>query len=337
MAQLSRPKRSIFYGFTGGRREDKKSTCKIVNSRLLPVSPPSIQNKHATEARFRVLNMADDRWYEKPEDLTSSPLIAAAVIGDLDTVQSLFAQGYPNKNETTNHNSTVINIAAWKGHLEVVRFLAENGVDYEKVDKMGYSALHVAAVGGHLDVLVYLAEQGADKNRTCADGKTPIITAAKSKHFDIVRYLAKNGVDVDKADDSGLTPLVAVLNTLHNDGHLDAVRCLVEQGADVDKADSDGQSPLFLASYHVRSEVVGYLLEQGANVNKTDKDGRTPLIATIIGTIMYGITSATKKKILDIVTCLVEQGAEMERLITMEKLSLFMLLLAVTTTLFATS
>ena len=32
MAQLSRPKRSIFYGFTGG---DKKQPCKIANSRIV--------------------------------------------------------------------------------------------------------------------------------------------------------------------------------------------------------------------------------------------------------------------------------------------------------------
>ena len=42
------------------------------------------------------------------EDLTStSPLIAAAAIGDLETTQSLLEQGYPkNKDETTTHGST---------------------------------------------------------------------------------------------------------------------------------------------------------------------------------------------------------------------------------------
>ena len=71
----------------------------------------------------------------KEEDLKSSPLIAAAAIGDLETVQSLFEQGYPNKNETTNHGSTAILIAAWKGHLSVVSFLAENGADLVKRKK----------------------------------------------------------------------------------------------------------------------------------------------------------------------------------------------------------
>ena len=107
------------------------------------------------EALPNALNAAEDAevhdvdgWMDEEEDLKSSPLIVAAAVGDLGTVKTLFEQGYPSKNETTNHGSTAILIAAWKGHLSVLRYLAEHGSDWDKSDKWGDSPFHITASTG---------------------------------------------------------------------------------------------------------------------------------------------------------------------------------------------
>ena len=206
--------------------------------------------------------------------MKSSTLIAAALVGDLDTVQSLFAQGYPNKDETTNHGSTAILIAAWKGHFAVVRFLAENGADLEKKEKGGLSPLHVAAANNNLDIVRYLVEQGADKDSVDSDGDTPLISAIQSQHFDVVWFLLEQGVDIGRAADNSWTPLL--LASRLSSG-FELVRYLLEQGVDRDKADEDGDTSLHIAAERGHLDIAKLLMIYGADLNAISNDGKLPI------------------------------------------------------------
>ena len=219
----------------------------------------------------------DEDWRYKEEDLKSSPLIAAAAIGDLETVQSLFSQGYPNKNETTNHGSTAINIAAWKGHLSVVSFLAENGADLEKKEKSGLSPLHVAVANNHLDIVRYLVEQGADKDSVDSDGDTPLITAIQSQCFDVVWFLLEQGADIERAAVNSWTPLLYASSLASG---FELARYLLEQGVDRDKADNEGCTPLHIAAEQGRLETTKLLMVYGAALNARDNYGRLPIDLT---------------------------------------------------------
>ena len=54
-------------------------------------------------------------------------------------------------------------LAAMNGHLECAKFVAQNGAQKDRADKIGRTPLLVAALNGHLDLVRYLVETGATK------------------------------------------------------------------------------------------------------------------------------------------------------------------------------
>jgi len=74
--------------------------------------------------------------------------------------------------KVSSNVQTPLLAAAENGHLEVVKYLLENGVDinggatYRKDN-----ALQMAAVGGHLPLVQFLLEKGGDKNQLNSEGK----------------------------------------------------------------------------------------------------------------------------------------------------------------------
>ena len=111
----------------------------------------------------------DEEEEDEAEDL-SSPLIAAAVAGDLTTVHTLLEQG-ANKNERTNWGCTAMWHAAANNHVDVVRLLVEQGADKEVAnndvprDLPRYECcttpVWIASFNGHVAVVRYLLAQGA--------------------------------------------------------------------------------------------------------------------------------------------------------------------------------
>ena len=86
----------------------------------------------------------------------------------------------------------------------------EQGADKDMFCGNGWTPLHHASYRGHLDVLRYLVEQGATIDKTTAikvGNYTPLACAAANGQLQIVRYLLEQGADRDKADGKGQTPL----------------------------------------------------------------------------------------------------------------------------------
>ena len=71
-------------------------------------------------------------------------------------------------------------LAAFKGHLAVVRVLVEAGADKNAAKQNGATALMIAAFKGHLDVARVLVEAGADKNAAKQDGATALMSATQN-------------------------------------------------------------------------------------------------------------------------------------------------------------
>jgi hypothetical protein len=71
--------------------------------------------------------------------------------------------------------------AAAKGHLEVLRFLHEQGCPWNE------EACMKAAAKGHLDTLRYLHEQG------CPWDERACIEAAKNGHIEVLQFLHNRG------------------------------------------------------------------------------------------------------------------------------------------------
>jgi len=76
---------------------------------------------------------------------------------------------------------------------EVVKTLEEHGLDiHVKLNKYGWTPLHAAAYKGNMDLVKYLLEKGADKERPNNSGASPIQLATDAGYGDIVELMDKS-------------------------------------------------------------------------------------------------------------------------------------------------
>jgi hypothetical protein len=88
-------------------------------------------------------------------------LEGAAGVGRLDIVRTFFDEaGQLRPTETAAHMKSGFNWACGYGHLPVVQFLVDRGIDVTERHR-GETGLHLAALGGQLPVVEYLLARGA--------------------------------------------------------------------------------------------------------------------------------------------------------------------------------
>jgi ankyrin repeat protein/CHAT domain-containing protein len=88
--------------------------------------------------------------------------------------------------------------------LESVRNVLANGIDINKPDTSGWTALHYAADYGNHEIVKYLLYQGAEPDpRLEETGETPLMLAAKNGHFrscEILLHYADSGLENHKGE-----------------------------------------------------------------------------------------------------------------------------------------
>ena len=116
----------------------------------------------------------------------------AARTGDLATVKRLHEQGV-DVDELTRYGATALSFACDKGHLDVVRYLVENGADVNVTDSFyEFNPLGWALFAEHDEIVKLLLEKGAEG----ADGV--LSTAAGRGNEELVAAaLATGRIDAD--------------------------------------------------------------------------------------------------------------------------------------------
>ena len=159
-------------------------------------------------------------------------------------------------------------------------------LNWSNSDLMGWTPLIISAAKGNWEVVkALLAAPGIDINKANHKGRTAITMAAFDDHIEVVRaLLAAPGIDINKADtEYGMTAIMCAGSF----GYIEVVRALLAApGIDVNKADKDGWTALLWASQKRHHEVVRALLAapgivvnqvsvQGSGSNKTDIQTRS--------------------------------------------------------------
>ncbi|KAI0677463.1 cyclin-dependent protein kinase inhibitor [Trametes maxima] len=202
---------------------------------------------------------------------------------------------------------TCLHEAAIAGLLRLVDLCLAGGVQKDKTDAYGRSALHYAAMHGHGPICLRLIQVGLPPDIVDVDNCTPLIYATLKGCVLCIKAILEDGHVSVRAPGSNtdLMPLSLAARA----GHMDAVVLLLEYGAPslpntngeypIHLAAQDGHAevcrilarqdgwdlpdkynewtPLFHAARFGRDECLRVLLDIGCRINVTDEAGNSPM------------------------------------------------------------
>ena len=207
----------------------------------------------------------------------NTPLMLATVNGYVDVVKVLLAQPGIEVDKTNADGDTALILAVEHNRPAVAACLVEAGAQVDRLSgDPGHTALMHAAGLGHIPLLALLLAQPGLELDKCCQGLDALMFAALSNKPDAVACLLKAGAQMKSAkSDEGHTALMYASTV----GHIDVVRLLLKQpGVDLDGVTmTEKRSALMLAAREGHAEVVACLLDAQASTNLVDSDGRTAL------------------------------------------------------------
>ncbi len=179
--------------------------------------------------------------------------------GDLKCVQQNILNGVDVNIKTENSDmmgNTPLMTASFYGHLEIVKYLIDEGADVNASRRYGnITALNEASQNGHDEIVQLLIKHGAIDSS--------LIDASQSGDIDKVSRLIKQGSDVNLQAYSDTTALIKA----SSNGHLEIVKLLIKSGSKVNTQDMYGQTALMLSSFDGHLDIVKYLVDNGADID----------------------------------------------------------------------
>lgn len=238
------------------------------------------------------------------DDPTLDDLERAVKARNLEKVAYIQLTGLVDMNEMFNLEDNALIRACRDSWVDGIKFLLEVGVDVGAQSDTGIAAVHKTTDVG---ICKELLRRGAnvqvkDHRRRCALH----FLAGKSggSHAEITEFLLKNGLTVDARDENSITPLQSAALAGYNIWYADV---LLRNGANIEAVCNRQRTPLHYAvsngypgsaSMDVRLNFIKFLIQRKAKLNVRDESGATPLWI------------AAKSGKLDIVTCLIDAGAD---------------------------
>jgi uncharacterized protein len=157
-------------------------------------------------------------------------------------------------------------VAAFAGHLEVLRALAEGGANPNALENDLYDIVTIAAVADDLPTLTAALAIGANAgNVTSRYEGTALIAAAHLGHAEVVRTLIRAGAPLDHVNNLGWTAMLEAI-VLGDGGprHTETLQALIEAGANINLPDRNGRTPLSLAQARGYANMATLLRQAGA-------------------------------------------------------------------------
>jgi len=188
------------------------------------------------------------------------PFFEAVFQGELETVDRFIRQGI-DVERTDKAGRTAILIAAFRSNEAVFKRLVEAGGNVNAFDNNRYDAVTIAAVANDLEMLrLALTFGGNPKNVTSPFQGTALIAAAHLGHVEAVRMLLDASSNVDHVNNLGWTALLETV--ILGDGgprHVLIAKDLLAHGANKYIADDQGLTPLAHARQRGYTELVSIL------------------------------------------------------------------------------
>ncbi|KAJ3483392.1 hypothetical protein NLI96_g6340 [Meripilus lineatus] len=168
--------------------------------------------------------------------------------------------------------------ASQRGNLRRVHRLISSGQAHATdIDDGGVPCLHWAAINGHVDICRYLIENGADVQSQATDLlATPLQWAALQGRLPVIQLMLERGADLDYQDRQGFTTLHHAVISSSSPSSIDYLsdRCTPAQ---IDIQDFSGYTPLLWAIAYKDALSIEMLLERGASVETIDHNSFTAM------------------------------------------------------------
>ncbi|KAM4719062.1 ankyrin repeat and SAM domain-containing protein 6 isoform 2-T2 [Anableps anableps] len=128
-------------------------------------------------------------------------VFSALKLGNSQLVKDILEEDPAQVNSSNQDGASPLMMAAVSGQLEVVQLMVEKKADVDKQDSVhGWTALMQATYHGNKDIVKYLLSQGADVNLRAKNGYTAfdLVMLLNDPDTELVRLLASVCMQVDK-------------------------------------------------------------------------------------------------------------------------------------------
>lgn len=205
--------------------------------------------------------------------VSSNEISVAIDSVDIETVESILNQNPDILNVKNSDGLTPLNLASYRGHLDIVKFLLDRGADVNIGDNENSQPIHNSTVAGHIDVIDLLLAHGVDINARDDNGMTALLFAISFRRNETANYLLEKNADAKIANNDGETGLHYTALR----GQVDLVEKMIATGSDLNARTFEGETPLHYTVWGHQLEVAELLLQSGADTDIAEDYGRTPL------------------------------------------------------------
>ncbi|KAI0906243.1 ankyrin [Ustulina deusta] len=246
-----------------------------------------------------------------------TPLRVAVANNDVDGVKILLKYDDAELKHVYRSGQMLIHDAAVHGHSEMIKLVADHGIDLNAQDNSGCTAIYYACVYGNFKATEVLVALGADVNIKVTNNQaepawSPLTCAINEKHIDCTRALLMKddvNINIDGVQGPPLqyaisNGLLGICQDLLNNGvdpnnhpelppmlivavkapdcrdKIEIIELLIRKNVRIDDEDGNLNTALGWACGSTDPRqllIVTLLLEHGAGVNHRNKDGSTPL------------------------------------------------------------
>jgi ankyrin repeat protein len=182
-----------------------------------------------------------------------------------EAAELLLRRGANPSYPTTNSSEQLFHAVKYD-MVRVTRFLLENGVEPDAVDRFGSTPLLLVATDGFSLGRPEIAEMLLRTGRVNIHardpgGRTPLICATAGMDTRLMKLLLSHGANVEDRDQEGFTAFLAACYT----GDVEICKILLDAGADINCRDNRGNTPLFHAA-DLDDCIYEFLVQMGAKL-----------------------------------------------------------------------
>lgn len=184
--------------------------------------------------------------------ITLSPLDLALISQQREVIKLLVEHGV---NLNVHHHPAFLTAVRYCGE-DIVRYIAAQGAEMDKLDQTGSGAYSQAYYGNKKNIPL-IHELGLDIK---LHGGALMRQAASDHDLKTLKYLLDQGVDINYNQPDMVYPYQATpLTVAARMGNMAMVKFLVEHGADVTLAETNGERPYTIAISNKNTVIADYL------------------------------------------------------------------------------